>query len=173
LPVPRTYYEGSDTTGTVLAGPPTDVGIYTVVAAFAGSADYAPAQSAPVTFSVTPATGISGLGSVDEGDVYTLDLSAAFSSSDAISQWPVAWGDGQVQTVAGDPSSVTHQYAAAADYVISAWATDNFGTYSAQGRVAVQVNDVPPALTVAGDQSAVNCTRRNLRSSTCPRVRMR
>src|SRR5207237_540337 len=35
-----TYYEGTDTNGTPLTGAPTDPGTYTVVAEFAGSADY-------------------------------------------------------------------------------------------------------------------------------------
>ena len=47
------YYEGPSTSGTSLgATPPTDVGTYTVVASFAGAADYNPTQSAPVTFTI-------------------------------------------------------------------------------------------------------------------------
>ncbi|HZL37389.1 MAG TPA: Calx-beta domain-containing protein, partial [Tepidisphaeraceae bacterium] len=51
-----TYYSGSAATGTPLGGAPSVAGTYTVVANFAGSADYAAAISSPVTFSVTPAT---------------------------------------------------------------------------------------------------------------------
>jgi Bacterial Ig-like domain (group 3)/Right handed beta helix region len=48
-----TYYEGSNTSGTNLgATPPTAAGSYTVVASFAGSANYVPVQSAPVTFTI-------------------------------------------------------------------------------------------------------------------------
>ncbi len=47
------YYDGSNTSGASLgATPPTDVGTYTVEANFAGSADYAPTQSAPATFTI-------------------------------------------------------------------------------------------------------------------------
>ena len=46
-----TYYAG----GTLLSGPPTTVGTYTVVASFPGSADYAPA-TAQASFTITPAT---------------------------------------------------------------------------------------------------------------------
>jgi hypothetical protein len=49
-----TYYRGSTAAGTPLAGPPTAVGTYTVVAAFPGSVDYTPA-TAQTTFTVTPA----------------------------------------------------------------------------------------------------------------------
>jgi MBG domain (YGX type)/Bacterial Ig-like domain (group 3) len=48
------YYTGSSPTGTVLSGAPRTVGTYTVVATFAGSADYTPA-SAQATFAITPA----------------------------------------------------------------------------------------------------------------------
>jgi hypothetical protein len=48
-----TYYSVSTATGTPLSGPPSASGTYTVVASFAGSQDYAAAQSGPVTFSVT------------------------------------------------------------------------------------------------------------------------
>ena len=38
-----TYYEGSDTSGTELAGAPTDAGTYTVRADFDGNDNYNPA----------------------------------------------------------------------------------------------------------------------------------
>ena len=50
----RTYYTGSNASGTALPGAPTDVGTYTVVASFAGSTDYA-AASASASFTITPA----------------------------------------------------------------------------------------------------------------------
>ena len=51
------YYDGSNTTGTSLGGTaPAAVGTYTVVAAYAGSADYVGVRSAPVTFTIKAAT---------------------------------------------------------------------------------------------------------------------
>jgi Bacterial Ig-like domain (group 3) len=50
------YYAGSTATGTPLTGAPTDAGTYTVVATFAGSADYAAHTSAAVTFTIAKAT---------------------------------------------------------------------------------------------------------------------
>jgi hypothetical protein len=52
-----TYYAGSGTSGTNLGSTaPSTAGTFTVVARFPGSADYAPAQSKPATFTITPAT---------------------------------------------------------------------------------------------------------------------
>jgi hypothetical protein len=50
-----TYYAGSQASGTPLSGAPSAAGTYTVVATFAGSADYAAATSAPLTFTISPA----------------------------------------------------------------------------------------------------------------------
>ena len=50
-----TYYVGSTTKGKPLAAAPTAPGKYTVVASFAGSEDYAPAQSTPVKFTIVKA----------------------------------------------------------------------------------------------------------------------
>jgi hypothetical protein len=51
-----TYYAGDDTSGDVLPSAPSAPGIYTVVASFAGSTDYAPAESDPVTFTINPSS---------------------------------------------------------------------------------------------------------------------
>lgn len=52
VPLIITYYSSASPGGTTTA--PTDVGVYTVVASFAGSTNYAPASSAPATFMITP-----------------------------------------------------------------------------------------------------------------------
>ena len=51
-----TYYQGNVASGTPLSGAPFSTGIYTVVAAFAGSADYTSASSSPVTFAIGDVT---------------------------------------------------------------------------------------------------------------------
>jgi hypothetical protein len=51
-----TYYSGSTATGTPLVAVPTTAGSYCVVASFPGSANYASAQSSPVTFTIAKAT---------------------------------------------------------------------------------------------------------------------
>ncbi len=56
VPASFTYYLGADTTGTILGGvAPTNAGTYTVVAHFAGSGNYAIAESAAVTITVAKA----------------------------------------------------------------------------------------------------------------------
>ncbi len=50
-----TYYLGATATGTPVTAP-TNVGTYTVVASFAGSASYVAASSAPATFEITART---------------------------------------------------------------------------------------------------------------------
>ena len=66
-----TYYDGSGTSGTNLgATPPTAAGIYTVVANFAGTADYAAVQSAPVTFTIRAGTATIALASSTGSTVY-------------------------------------------------------------------------------------------------------
>jgi len=49
-----TYYAGPSASGTPMNAPPVNVGTYTVVASYAGTQDYAAAQSAPVTFTISP-----------------------------------------------------------------------------------------------------------------------
>jgi hypothetical protein len=50
-----TYYSGTSAGGTPLAGPPSESGTYTVVAMFtSNSPNLASAQSAPVTFTISP-----------------------------------------------------------------------------------------------------------------------
>jgi CSLREA domain-containing protein len=67
------YYSGPTATGTPLSGAPSTAGTYTVVANFAGSADYASASSAPVTFTIgraTPSISITDAGGTYNGSPY-------------------------------------------------------------------------------------------------------
>ena len=66
-----TYYDGSGNAGTSLGStPPEAPGTYTVVAAFAGSADFLAAQSAPVTFTIGKAAATLDLASSGGSAVY-------------------------------------------------------------------------------------------------------
>ncbi|HYT91022.1 MAG TPA: Ig-like domain repeat protein [Gemmataceae bacterium] len=71
------YYAGSSASGTPLAGAPTQAGTYTVVAAFAGSADYT-AASASTTFTISKVAPTLNLS--DEGGYFTGDPFAAIAS---------------------------------------------------------------------------------------------
>jgi Ca2+-binding RTX toxin-like protein len=63
-----TYYAGSTASGTPLVGAPTGAGTYTVVASFAGSADYT-AASDSTTFTIAHATPTVAV--TDQGGIYT------------------------------------------------------------------------------------------------------
>ena len=98
---------------------------------------------------------ISGNPTVNEGDVYTLNLSTTDPDQDAISSWTINWGDGTApQTVTGNPSSVTHAFADAGSYTVSAAVTDDQGSYSATP-LPVTAELVPPTVTISGP-STVN-----------------
>lgn len=118
---------------------------------------HGPVISAPVTLSVTntpPTLTLSGAFSVDENTTFTLNLSSSDPGQDTVSGWTINWGDGNVQTVAGNPSSVTHTYAHdAGDVVISATATDEDGTYAAGNTLPLHVNSFLPSPTLTGNTS--------------------
>ncbi len=67
---------------------------------------------------------------IDEGSVYTLQLTSRDPGNDTISSWQINWGDGQTQTVPGNPSSVTHTFGSASNQ-ITATATNEDGTFTA------------------------------------------
>ena len=100
---------------------------------------------------VAPTLTISGNATVDEGAVYTLNLASSDPGADTITEWEINWGDGNVETVAGNPASVTHTYADGDNnYTISATATDEDGTTAANS-IAVSVLNVAPSLTISGN----------------------
>ncbi len=100
---------------------------------------------------VAPTLEIDGPASVNEGATYTLNLSSFDPGDDAITSWTINWGDGDIEEFIGNPASVTHTYADGnANYVISATATDEDGTFAAGNTVAVDVINVAPTLTISG-----------------------
>ncbi len=99
---------------------------------------------------VAPTLAISGATDVNEGSVYTLNLSSSDPGTDTISQWTINWGD-SIEVVAGNPASITHTYADGdTSYTISATATDEDGNYAAGNTVGVTVYNVAPTLTISG-----------------------
>ena len=83
------------------------------------------ARSVTVTDRAITSVSASGSASVTAGAAYTLNLSA---NEDATS-WTINWGDGSIQTVSGDPATVTHTYTQAGfTFNILASATDASGT---------------------------------------------
>lgn len=109
-----------------------------------------------VVHNVAPTLSLSGLASVNEGAVYTLNLSEIDPGADTISSWTINWGDG-TQTVAGNPASVTHKFVdGKKSYVISATATDEDGAYTAGNTVSVTVRNVVPVLNIVRNVSGTD-----------------
>lgn len=82
---------------------------------------------------------------------YVLGLSSYDPNPDTISSWTITWGDGDVQTVQGDPSSVTHTFAGGPNTdTVSATATDQNGTYSSN-TLPVTVLPAPLGPTISGN----------------------
>ncbi|MCA9049798.1 MAG: DUF2341 domain-containing protein, partial [Planctomycetaceae bacterium] len=93
--------------------------------------------SSVVTNNVTvtetaPTLTVTGSTTAVSGSAYTLNLNAADPGNDTISQWVINWGDGSVQTVVGNPATVTHTFINGGftnNILVSA--TDEDGTWTA------------------------------------------
>jgi PKD repeat protein len=81
---------------------------------------------------VPPTLAISGVATAYATLPYQLTLSSQEIGVETISSWQINWGDGTLGTLVGNPSSATHTYATSGQaYTITATATDQSGTYSA------------------------------------------
>jgi hypothetical protein len=85
-----TYYVGGAAAGAPMAGPPSAAGTYTVVASFPGSSDYASAQGAPATFTITAASAAVALSSSAGSTVYgqAVTLVAAVTPTGPVAATP-------------------------------------------------------------------------------------
>jgi hypothetical protein len=86
-------------------------------------------QAISVTVTNVSPTSVSATGAatVESGATYTLNLSA----NEDTTSWTINWGDGSIETFAGNPSTVTHTYTGAGfTYDILASAADADGVYS-------------------------------------------
>ena len=100
---------------------------------------------------VPPTLVISGASSVPDDTPYVLNLAASDPNQVTISSWTINWGDGTVQTVSGNPSSVTHTYTGGPNnYTISASATDANGTYDSN-TLPLTVTPAPLGPTISGN----------------------
>src|SRR5262249_11736873 len=123
-----------------------DNGVYTVTLTVNDGHGGSTSDSLVVTvLNVAPTLTLSGAGVVNEGSTYTLNLAASDPGQDTVANWTITWGDGSVETVAGNPGSVSHTYAdGPRTYTISATAGDEDGTYNAGNSLNVTVNNVAP-----------------------------
>ncbi|MCY2953378.1 MAG: PKD domain-containing protein [Planctomycetota bacterium] len=134
---------------------PADDGTYTVTVSI--NDDAASASASIVVDNVAPTLTLNGAATSDEGAVYTLNLVSSDPGTDTTSSWTINWGDGGVETFAGNPLSVTHIYGNGPNsYTISASATDEDGMYAASNTVSVTVENVAPVVTpIAGPTTGV------------------
>jgi hypothetical protein len=97
--------------------------------------------------------------SVNEGGVATLTGSVSDPGPSDTFTFVVHWGDGQVQSVANQPSGtfiLTHQYLgtipgqSVSGFTVSLATTDDDGLSSAASTAVVTVNNLPPSLTGLG-----------------------
>jgi choice-of-anchor A domain-containing protein/RHS repeat-associated protein len=132
---------------------PTDDGLYTLILTVTDDDGgfTTVSQTVEVT-NVAPEIVISGNATVNEGSTYTLSLNAGSDpGSDAVSSWTINWGDGNTDTLTGNPATATHIYADGANsYEIIAYATDEDGSYDSN-TVEVSVLNVAPEISISGN----------------------
>lgn len=88
-----------------------DDGVYTVGLRVDDGYGGLVTTSATVTVDdVGPTISVNGTGSATTASAYTLSIVANDPGDDTISEWVINWGDGHIQTVVGDPGTVTHIY---------------------------------------------------------------
>ncbi|MEO1529849.1 MAG: PKD domain-containing protein, partial [Planctomycetota bacterium] len=112
---------------------------------------YAANEHSVTVLNVEPDRSISGADTVNEGSPFTLTLSAGNDpGEDLIASWTIDWGDGTVETVAGNPDSAVHVYADGPNtYLITASVTDEDGTYAANEHTVTVLN-VEPERALSG-----------------------
>lgn len=106
-----------------------------------------------------PTVTLTGATPISEGTKYTLGLAAGNLYQDTVTKWTIDWKDGSpVQTVTGNPPSVTHDFAdddPAPAHVVTAIAFTS-ANQSATATRTVTVNNVAPTVTVANLGATVN-----------------
>jgi PKD domain-containing protein/FG-GAP repeat protein/lactonase family protein with 7-bladed beta-propeller/hemolysin type calcium-binding protein len=103
------------------------------------------AMAATQVIDAPPALILDAPGSVLEGQIFSLTLSANDPGSDEIATWTVQWGDGTQESLVGPGGALTHVYADNAARMLTVAASDEHGVYQAQRAVEV-LNVVPTVL---------------------------
>ena len=109
-----------------------DDGSYTIkVQVDDGNGGITTGTTSIVVANAVPTLTATGAATIAEGSSYTLNLSASDAGNDTITGWTINWGDGTIDTVAGNPPSVTHIYLnEGMTYNITVSATDEDGTFT-------------------------------------------
>ncbi len=102
---------------------------------------------------VAPTPAIAGGPSANEGASYSLTLASNALAHESILGWTVAWGDGAVQVLDTNPTSVSHVYANDGAYAVKAALRTAAGNYDATGAVQATILAVAPTLALSGTAS--------------------
>ncbi len=120
----------------------------------------AEALESRVYLSLSPV--IAGNPSASEGLPYTLSLNANATGGSVVDHWTINWGDGSasspdIQTVTGNPGSVTHTFTSGPDtYDITASTTDQSTAYNSNAE-SVLIQPLIPILSLSdGSGASVN-----------------
>ena len=117
----------------------------------------------PVTVgNVAPELLVTGPAATNEGSLYNLELVTTDPGNDQIEAWTIDWGDGTIESIRGDATSVSHRYAddsahePGGSYQITATAYDEDTTpeqpYEYAGVLEVAVGNVAPTTELSGPQ---------------------
>lgn len=89
----------------------TDDGVYQVALRVTDGSNYSSIVQQSLTVTNTaPTLTVTGSATVTAGSSYVLNLGAVDPGDDSIANWIITWGDGSIQTVTGNPATVTHTY---------------------------------------------------------------
>ncbi len=115
-----------------------------------------------------PTPTVSGSGLARPGASYTVNLGVSDPGDDTVTEWRIDWGDGTFETIAGNPSSASHIYAATRDYPITVAVVDEDGVFGASNLLAADFGaDVVRELDgVSGDSVRVFPTNAGLDGAT-------
>ena len=58
-----------------------------------------------------PTIEVTSSGSVAAGGLYTVNLSVTDPGDDTVTEWIISWGDGDIETIPGNPATYSHTYA--------------------------------------------------------------
>ncbi len=84
---------------------------------------------------------------INEGEIFTLNAGVVDAGNDVITRWNIDWGDGSIDSFAGDIRAFTHVYGDDGVYNVKATAFDRDGQHTGNLQSTVTVNNVLPVLS--------------------------
>ena len=88
-------------------------------------------DTAQLTITNTPPDlTVTGSSSIIAGALYTVNLGVTDPGADTVTSWIINWGDGTVDTIAGNPATASHTYSRIRSYDVTAAVVDEDGTFT-------------------------------------------